>query len=501
MRLAIALAFGLLSAGGSTAEPTTTPPPNVLLICVDDLRPELNHSGATHIHSPHIDRLAAAGRSFQRHYVNAPSCGPSRFSMLTGLYPVKGRSNQHLTMRAKEMAQDQDAYPPSMPEWFRRRGYTTVSVGKVSHHPGGRYGEGWADETKPELPGAWDRHGMPVGNWGNPQGTMHGYAHGKTRVKGSGENFLFEAVEGPDAIYPDGLIAQEGLKQLDALAAAAQATDAGPGKPFFLAIGLIKPHLPFGAPQRYLDLYDGVAFPDIPHPQKPEHRSTWHRSGEFMGYDRWERDPRHDAEFADAVRRHYAACVSYADKHVGDVLNKLKETGADQNTVVVLWGDHGWHLGEHAIWGKHSLFEESLHAPLIVSYPGLPSAGQASDAVVETIDLFPTLCELAGLPVPDFAPGRSLKPMLDDPTTPGHTAVGYRNQSKTIRTTTHRLIEHADGYVELYDHTTPEGETKNVAADQPEVVAALCKRVAERLRAQAATGVVEDGARGGPDPQ
>jgi iduronate 2-sulfatase len=280
-------------------------------------------------------------------------------------------------------------------------------------------------------------------------------------------------VDGPDSIYPDGLIAEEGLNQLEILAAR--------NEPFFLAIGLIRPHLPFGAPKSYLDLYEGVELPPIQHPEKPQGNTTWHDSGEFMGYDRWGRDPNLDAAFAEEVRLHYAACVSYADKHVGDILSKLKETGADTNTVVVLWGDHGWHLGEHGIWGKHSLFEESLLAPLIIYYPAIGKAGRASEAVVESVDIFPTLCELTELPTPDFAQGISLAPLLDDPAAEGHVAIGYYNGRKTIRTATHRLIEHEDGVVELYDHTAPEGETENIAASAPVIRAELQKQLSNHL--------------------
>ena len=446
---------------------------NVLLVCIDDLRPELNCYGQSYIKSPHIDQLAQRGRSFHRHYVNAPSCGPSRYAMLTGLYAVSGKSNEHLFQRGRKIEKTPDEVPPSMPEWFRKRGYTTVSVGKISHYPGGRCGKGWADDSILELPRSWDRHLMPVGKWKNPQGAMHGYANGKRRIRKTKKNFVFESVEGPDTIYPDGLIAKEGLKQLEQLAAEE--------KPFFLAIGLIKPHLPFGAPKKYLELYDGVELPPIPHPQKPQGVTTWHKSGEFMGYNRWGKNPNKDKAFATQVRKHYAACVSYADKHVGDIMSKLKETGADKNTIVVLWGDHGWHLGEHSVWGKHCLFEESLHSPLIVYYPGIEQAGQKSDAVVETVDLFPTLCELADLPVPKFAQGHSLQPILADPTATGHTAIAHYTTRRTLRTATHRLIEHEDGNVELYDHTSPEKETQNIATANPDLVKKLKTELADQL--------------------
>lgn len=466
------LGFSMCAAAAMGAGKTPDATPNVLLICVDDLRPELNCFGATHIQSPNIDRLAAKGRAFHHHYVNAPSCGPSRCTMLTGRYGPAG--NEALFQRAEKLKEHPDSVPPSMPEWFRTHGYTTVSVGKVSHNPGGRGGANWDNDAILEVPNAWDRHLMPVGEWEHPRGAMHGLANGKIRPKKAGTHDVFESAEGSDMIYPDGLIAEEGLAQLAQLAAA--------DEPFFLAIGLIKPHLPFGAPKKYLDLYEGVAFPPVAHAVKPQGKTTWHKSGEFMKYNRWGKDPREDAVFSEEVRRHYAACVSYADKHVGDILAKLKETGADKNTIIVLWGDHGWHLGEHAIWGKHSLFEEALRSPLIVYYPGLKKGGQKTDAVVEALDIFPTLCELTQLPAPHFAQGESLVPMLLNPAETGHAAVAYKGGAQTIRTAQYRMTAHHNGAVELYDHTTPAKETRNVAADHPEVVAQLKEAMAAKLK-------------------
>ncbi len=446
----------------SCKKPQLAQKPNVLLICVDDLRPELKSFGADYISSPNIDALAEMGVSFRKHFVNAPSCGPSRYTLLTGQYgPVR---NDALFQRANKIAQGA-AIDPSMPEWFRTHGYTTVSVGKVSHHPGGRGGNDWNDSTIIEIPKAWDKHLMPVMEWEHPRGMMHGLAHGEIRVK-SGDMDVFQSVEGDDTIYPDGLITNEALKQLNELT-----TDND--KPFFLAVGIIKPHLPFGAPKSYFDRYEGVKLPVIEHPQKPEGKTTWHGSDEFMKYNRWGKDPNSDTDFADEVRRHYAASVSYADAQVGKVLAELKRTGADKNTIVVLWGDHGWHLGEHAIWGKHSLFEESLHSPMIIHYPGMNSKGSKTDAIVETLDIFPTLCDLTGVEVPKFAQGVSLKEILENPNTTGHPAIAYKNRVSTIRTATHRMTLHEDGFTELYDHTTAENETKNVADKHPELVEEL----------------------------
>lgn len=446
-------------------------PKNVLLICVDDLRPELGCFGRSYIQSPNIDRLAQNGIAFQRHYVQAPTCGASRYALLTGTFG--GRNNAALFQRAKQLQLDPKSVSPSMPAWFRNHGYTTVSVGKVSHHPGGRGGKDWDDDAISEMPNSWDRHLLPAGAWKHPRGWMHGLANGEIR-KNAKEMDLFQAVEGPDSIYPDGGSIDEALRQLSKLSS-------DKSSPFFLAVGILRPHLPFGAPKKYLDLYKDTDLPKIPHPEKPTGKTTWHASGEFMKYNRWNRNPNHDDEFATLVRKHYAACVSYADAQVGRLMAGLKQNGVENDTIVILWGDHGWHLGEHSIWGKHSLFEESLRSPLIVNAPGINQQG-SSNAIVETVDLFPTLCELTELPLPDFLVGQSLLPLLKDPDATGDgSAVGYYRNAKTIRTASHRLIVHQQGQIELYSHASGSDETENIAADFPGKAASLIKRMNARL--------------------
>jgi iduronate 2-sulfatase len=436
---------------------------NVLLICVDDLRPELKSFGMDYIISPNIDSLAGKGRAFFRHYVNAPSCGPSRFTLLTGRYGNEG--NNALFIRAKALKKNPKSHPLSMPGWFKKNGFTTVSIGKVSHHPGGMGGKDWNDKSDLEMPGDWTRHLLPAGKWKHPRGFMHGLADGEIREVRN-EMKVLQAVEGPDDNYPDGLTTNETLKELDTLTKS--------DKPFFLATGIIRPHLPFGAPKKYLDMYNGVKIPEIEANKKPEGKTSWHKSGEFMHYDTWSKDPRNDNEFAMNVRRHYAACVTYADAQIGRILDKLKKAGADKNTIVVIWGDHGWHLGEHKIWGKHCLYERSLRSPLIVYYPGMKQPGKKTDALVETADIFPTLCELTGIPVPDFKHGVSLLPQLEDPEVQGHDAFSYYRMGSSIRNERYRMILHKKGgHVELYDHQSKEKETKNVASSNPEVVKML----------------------------
>lgn len=320
-------------------------PRNVLLIAVDDLRPWLGAYGADYMHTPEMDALAASGRLFERHYVQAPTCGASRYTLLTGLYGSS--SNGALIERARHMKAAPDSVLPSMPAWFRQHGYTTVAVGKVSHYPGGFGGQDWLDPDHEEMPLAWDRAYMPSGPWLNPKGAMHGLANGEVR-KDSGAMDVFQSYAGSDMAYPDGWTTEAALAEL-------QSFSEGDG-PFFLAVGLIRPHLPFGAPANYMEYYDEGVMPPVPHPEKPEGLSTWHDSREFMKYNRWGKDPRGNSEFAEAVRQHYAAAVSYADRQVGRILRQLEMSGLAEDTVVVLWGDHGWHLGDACDLGQAFAF-------------------------------------------------------------------------------------------------------------------------------------------------
>ena len=452
-------------AGGSASEQ-----PNVLFICIDDLRPELHCYGVDYIHSPNIDALAAEGVRFTHHYVQAPTCGASRFALLTGTYGPYG--NGALFARGKEISKDPKATTPSLPAWFRQHGYQTTAIGKVSHHCGGLGGPDWNDPEQVEMPLSWDRNLMPSGPWQHPRGIMHGLANGEIREK-SGKMAVFQSFDGPDTSYPDGLITDAALSELKAMATA--------NKPFFLAVGLIRPHLPFGAPAAYMKHYRNVELPAIPHPVKPDWKTTWINSSEFMKYNRWDRDPREDQEFATEVRRHYAACVSYADAQVGRIMEQLTKLGCAENAIVVIWGDHGWHLGEHAVWGKHTLFEESLHAPLIIRAPTPLSGPVVSPAVVETLSIYPTLCALAGLDAPDGLDGKSFADQLTKPGPNDGAAISYKNNAYTVRTATHRLIYHSPDYAELYDHTSEAGETANIAEQHPELVAELTAILRQRL--------------------
>lgn len=419
-----ALAFlCLLSIGTSLASK-----PNVLLICADDLRPELGCYGKSHMHTPNIDKLAGEGRLFSRHYVQVPTCGASRACLLTGRYPRTKTDRGNDAVAAKYR---KPGASPSFPRMMKDQGYQTISIGKVSHYPGGLMGADWNDPKKPELPEAWDKHLMPCGAWKTPRVAMHGLAGGQERV--GGKSPAIEIKSGGDDLYPDGLITDTALEHIKQLSQQK--------KPWLLAVGLIKPHLPFTAPKKYWDLYNDEELPVFGEIKKPTRNITWNGSGEFLnGYGHGGKDPRTDAVYAALVRRHYYASVSYTDAQVGRLLEALQKSGQANNTIVILWGDHGWNLGEKRVWGKHSLYEESLHSPLIIRTPNIKQPGKPAESIVETIDIFPTLCELIGVEVPEYLDGASLKAQLLDPAAKSDgLARSFWGNSQSVRTDSQRL--------------------------------------------------------------
>lgn len=484
--LALLLAFAVApvpAARAQDAPRAAETRPNILFIAVDDLRPEMGAYGAAYAETPNLDRLASEGLVFLRHYVQVPTCGASRFSMLTGLRPT---STAHLSNEAfvNLLPRQETERPESFAHLFRRAGYRTVALGKVSHYPDGRVlsyaGEG---DGRLEMPFSWDEVWGPTGRWGSAWNAFFGYADGTSRNAGRPDPPPLEHADVGDEAYPDGLIADAAVRKLRELRNGSE--------PFLLAVGFFKPHLPFTAPQRYWDLYDPARIPPSPNPEAPAgiNPRTLHASGEFFGnYDghpsRGGAGVRIDDAYARRLRHAYLASVSYVDAQIGRVLAELDRLGLVESTVVVLWGDHGWHLGDHTIWGKHTTLERSLRSPLIVRAPGMAAPGRTTRAIVESVDIYPTLAQLAGLQVPPGLSGVSLVPHLDDPELGGREgAWGYYGGRTTLRTDRYRITEHVSGEprVELFDHAVDSLETINVAAANGEVVA----RLLPLLRAQA----------------
>lgn len=458
----ILLAFIAVSGGYAYA---AEPQPNVLFIAIDDLRNDLGAFGVAHAKTPQLDAFAKTARVFSRHYVQVPTCGASRCALMRGRYPTVPSQvgNDGIKQTQKDWGSQ------SLPAVFRQNGYRTLALGKITHYPGGLTGKAWAEGPE-ELPGAWDRAWIPDGPWKTPEAIMHGYANGVARQPGKSPPW--EAHNGPDEAYPDAWVAAEAIKTLKELAAQKQ--------PWFFGVGFFKPHLPFAAPSKWHDLHkSGV--PDLA-PEaaaKPTWPSGWHNSSEFRGNYGHEarRDPDTDLEYGRLMRRAYAASMSYMDAQVGRVLAALQDLGLEKDTIVVVWSDHGFLLGEHAIWGKHCLYDKALRSPLMIRHPGLESPGLTSVATVETVDLFPTLTDLCGLPSPTGLDGRSLRPQLADPAAiavkPSHGF--WSGGQRTVRTDRWRLIAKLDkngtaSQVELFDYQTDPDETRNHAETKPEVV-------------------------------
>lgn len=459
--------------------------PNVLFICVDDLKPELGCYGADYIHSPNIDRLASQGTVFTNHFVAVPTCGASRFNMLTGMLP---RVKDHLSndaIRKNISGKPESEIPETFIHHLRRNGYHTVGVGKISHYVDGLlYGYTDPVGTERELPHSWDEFAFNAGKWGTGWNAFFGYADGTNRQSRDKLVKPYEKGDVTDDGYPDGLTADLAIAKLKELGEKNQ--------PFFLGVGFFKPHLPFNAPDKYWDLYDEEKIPLTPSPNVPEdvNRASLHESGEFNSYLAGDEHPSLQDPVSDAyqrkVRHAYFAAVSYVDAQVGRVLDELERAGLSDNTIVILWGDHGWHLGDHRVWGKHTLFESALKSPLIVRVPGKATSGQKIDRVVSTVDIYPTLMELCGVKMNFKTDGNSMVPLLKN----AHTrkwrdaAWSYYNKGITLRTPQYRFTKYFrddQPAIELYDHKADGLENRNVATQHPDVIKKLLPLLDEKI--------------------
>ena len=442
-RLLVVMLMGLLAISVNANE--TNPKPNVLVIAIDDLRPELHCYGKTHIHSPHIDALAAEGVLFERSYCMVPTCGASRACFMTGLRPSRHRFMSYLT-RADE---DVPNVVP-MHQHFKDNGYRALSLGKIFHHPEDCE-SGWSAPP-------WK---SKVGNYQTEINRQFGTA--KPTGHGSPQRGpAYEAADVDDDQYTDGQLAIRAMEELGRLKEQQQ--------PFFLAVGFVKPHLPFVAPQKYWDLYDRdkIQLPENYRVPKDAPRKALHNWGELRNYHGIPKQGPVSEATARSLIHGYYACVSFADAQVGRVLSELDRLGLADNTIVVLWGDHGWSLGDHTLWCKHCCFDSAMHAPLIVRAPGIPG-GTRTPGLTEFIDVYPTLCELSGIEKPSHLEGRSFKPLMLAPQTQWKTAAIGRFQSgDTIRTDRFRYSQYTteEGKPQaqmLYDHESDPLENTNVS--------------------------------------
>ena len=463
--------------------PAAAQRPNVLLILVDDLKPALGCYGDPHAQTPHIDRLAARGLRFELAYCNQAVCAPSRFTLMlgshstsTGLYGLGSQLRKTLPTAV------------TLPQHFAEHGYRTESLGKVFHIGHGNAG----DPESFSVPHFHDK----VIEYCDPASTEGGKLTREEAlftnqrlddIRSLPRGAAFEAPDVEDAAYADGRVAEETIRRLRA----AQRRRQAEGTPFFIAVGFARPHLPFSVPKKYWDLYDPLTLPLPEYEELPAGapRVAGKRGGEIANYEPVPTEPQ--AEFSQELKRRlihgYYASTSFVDAQIGKVLQELAESGLEQETIVVLWGDHGFHLGDLGIWTKHTNYEQANRIPLLISAPGVTAPGSSTRQLAESVDIFPTLAELAGLPAPGGPQpidGVSLAPVLRDPLARvrDHAYHAYPKQKlgRAIRTERYRLVQwqafdapQAATELELYDYQTDPLERKNLAAAQPEIVARL----------------------------
>ncbi|MFC4094539.1 sulfatase [Euzebyella saccharophila] len=447
--------------------------PNILFIAVDDLRNELGvHEGSQAI-TPNLDALANAGSLFTHHYVQVPTCGASRHSILTGRRPYK---KVHLSNRAieKEISDKPETdVPESFIHQLKTSGYHTVGIGKIAHSADGYLYE-YEEEpsNQRELPHSWCEMHFDAGKWSTGWNAFFAYANGENRQSLKKQVKPYEAGNTDDEGYPDGLTANLAVSKLKELKNSKQ--------PFFLGVGFFKPHLPFNAPKKYWDLYDRdkIKVSDNPHLLKNVHLSSYNNNGEFnqyaLGEEKAYLEQPVSETYAKKIRHAYLAAVSYTDAQIGKVLKELKASGLDKNTVIIIWGDHGWHLGDQRMWGKHTLFENALKSTLIIKEPSIESQPNRIDQIVESVDIYPTILEIAQLKPKTTLDGMSLIPLLRGKKNWNQPyAYSYFKNGITLRTPKYRLTKYYRGQkpvIELYDHTQSQNESINIAEESPKIV-------------------------------
>ena len=455
--------------------------PNVLLILVDDLKPAMGCYGDAAAKTPHMDALAKRGMRFDLAYCNQAVCAPSRFTLMlgshstsTGLYGLGSQLRQVVPKAV------------TMPQYFAKHGYRTESLGKVFHIGHGNNG----DPKSFSVPHFHDK----VIEYLDPKSTDGGkltreealFTNQKLgQIRSLPRGAAFESPVAEDADYADGRVAEETIRRLEA----AKERRAKDGTPFFITAGFVRPHLPFSVPKKYWDMFDPAKLPMPKNEVFPKGapQVALKRGGEIAAY----KPVPTSGQVGETLKRElihgYYASTSYADAQIGKVTAALDRLGLAKNTIIVLWGDHGWHLGDLGIWTKHTNFEQANRIPILIIAPGVVKPGSVTRQLTETVDIFPTLAELAGLPAPKGPQpmdGVSLVPVLKNPQVRvrNHAFHAYprRKLGRAIRTERYRLVEwknHAqpDGKIEyeLYDYQSDPHETQNHAGTRPKVVEKL----------------------------
>lgn len=464
--IGILFCFVVLQSAASAGKP------NVLFIVCDDLNTRVTTSGYERIQTPVFEKLAAAGMTFGRAYCQYPVCGPSRASFLSGLYP----ESTGVTDNFSDIRQTRPG-TVSLPQAFKESGYWTASTGKIFHNEKADHGElAWNEVVRfenDEMPvevaarKKWEAEHGPITQGRNRKAWREFLPtvakQTRNQAPGWGPSGL------TDEQHADGKNARQTTDWLDQKSYGE--------KPFFIAVGIHKPHVPYLAPDKYFDLYpqDKLKIDPVPPDLwKQAPRSAMDGRFKSMGF-----------EFGvenDALRREYTqayhACITFIDTQIGSIFESLKRNGLWDNTIIILTSDHGYQLGEHFMWGKVTLFEVCDRVPMLVRVPGLTQPGSSSDGLVELIDLYPTLAQLCDVPAPDDLQGKSLVPMLKDPTAPGkeivYTVVSRgKKLGKAVRNERWRYSLWPDGE-ELYDLKNDIDEHHNLA-NSPESTAILRK--------------------------
>ncbi|WP_303317311.1 sulfatase [Flavivirga abyssicola] len=506
--------------------------PNILFLAVDDLRPEIGAYGSEIAITPNIDALAADGLLFNKAYCQEPICSPSRASLMTGARPETINVIENFTYF-------RDANPDiiTLAQHFKNNGYETTHTGKIYHKPGfADLNLSWSRKPaydkmtveKSKTPGGY---ALPENQAFSKKATEEVIAkYGKNAPRnGLGKGPAYEKADVPDYFYEDGYNAELAIATLKDM------QEKNPDKPFFLGMGMKKPHLNWMAPKKYWDMYDPAKIKLAEQTEGPENGAAMglHPSFELRARYGIPKKGPIDDEMARTLKHAYLACISYVDAQIGKMIDALDEAGLRDNTIIMLWSDHGWHLGDMGIWGKATNYEIATRVPLIVWTPDMAKEvrGNKTDALVELVDMYPTLCDLAEIDLPEHLEGKSFKTLLSKPNTPWKKAAfsqfpnpalrewaanplsqGMREtyfgplieeveerikkqqgdkwdrslfennvMGYAMRTERYRIIiwkdyknpESEPLFVELFDHQNDPTETKNVAKENPEVVKTL----------------------------
>lgn len=493
-------ALFLVSVTGKTIHAGKNEKPNILLLLVDDLKPTLGVYGDPVAQSPNIDRLAEKGMTFKYAYCNQAVCMASRYNLLLGARSTStGIYNFGVEFR--------DEYPDAitLPQFFMNVGYHTEAIGKVFHIGHGNTN----DEASWSIP----HHKEKVIEYLLPESTNRKLTREEAFFQNS-QMFIEDlppnkelprgaAWENPDVLddaYADGRVASHAIDRLRELSK-------NPNKPFFLAVGFARPHLPFCAPQKYWDLYNPEKLPMPVNEEQPigAPDCALKRKGEIVQF--FPIPEEEEGLYSDSLKRKlihgYYASMSYMDAQLGRVIDELELLGLDENTIIVLWGDHGWHLGDHGTWTKHTNFEQATRIPLVFVAPGVTTPGSTTDQLAETVDIYTTLSDLAGLEKPHVQQpidGTSLVPVLKDGTKrikdhayhayirQGYLGEAVRNQQYRMVRWTHTNDNSKEVLYELYDYKNDPHETQNWATIKKDKVSELEKLLDSHQRAKMKPG-------------